>query len=684
MATPQIEHVVVLMLENRSFDSVLGWLYEDDEPALNIPPAAAGDRFHGLAGVDLSRFVNHSTHPNLTAEPTRGAEGFTVPTPDPGEEYEHVEVQLFGTKHPPPGATPTMTGVLEDYVGVMRALGYDTAAIAARAPSILQSCTPGQLPVLNQLARHYAVSDAWFSSVPSQTNPNRAFAYCGTSHGLVDNGELETDPRAKAIEHAVGMRIGDDRFPERTIFNAVHDAGKDWKVFWQTSYLPHKIAELLAVADEILPYLGAFGEKVKELQTCADYLGGLTGETIESNYTYRLFPAIQKIPDAPSCFADLDEFHASARRGSLPAFSFIEPSWTISQCGTETGVAKRLVTAMGNDYHPPANLLVGEDFVRSVYESLIADRDAWARTVLLITFDEFVGSFDHVPPPAAVPPWGKDGKPPFESPTGFKFDRLGVRVPTIVVSPWVQEGTVFRSTTDQAYDHTSIIATTLRLLDLDTPPSQFGARTATAPTFEGVLTLDEARTDAGAIPFLDVARRIDEPVAYGDQVALEYQDGSYVGAAKQARKSLPYPSSLDRVACDLGIAARFPTCTDHDGCVPLVFVSSSADPAGVGDGDQVWLVSKEPALGGDDVLGAWSDSRDCYWFDLYLDGDDAARQRWAITNVSRPDQPIRYGDQVRMVNRSTGHALVTDRGRWLSTARPDQAGTWTVLPYVRA
>ena len=80
-----------------------------------------------------------------------------------------------------------------------------TATINRRAARSHESYTPAQLPVLNQLARHYAVSDAWFSSVPSQTNPNRAFTMCGTSHGLVNNGELEEkDSPAVEIEKIAG------------------------------------------------------------------------------------------------------------------------------------------------------------------------------------------------------------------------------------------------------------------------------------------------------------------------------------------------------------------------------------------------------------------------------------------------------------------------------------------------
>ena len=79
MSMEKIEHVVVLMLENRSFDGLLGWLYEHDAPALNIPPAAAGDQFRGLQGIDPNKFINTALDGTLSAKPRRGVEGFTVP-----------------------------------------------------------------------------------------------------------------------------------------------------------------------------------------------------------------------------------------------------------------------------------------------------------------------------------------------------------------------------------------------------------------------------------------------------------------------------------------------------------------------------------------------------------------------------------------------------------------------------
>jgi phospholipase C len=675
------------MLENRSFDNLLGWLYDSDTPSLTIPPPAAGDAFHGLAKTDLRRFENRARGGSISSLPTRGARGFTVPTPDPGEEFEHVNEQFFGTPTPPPGAVATMTGVLEDFADVMQALGYSEAEIRRRAASIMESYTPSQLPVLSQLAKNYAVSDSWFASVPSQTNPNRAFTLCGTSHGLVNNGELESDPRAQAIEKILGMHIGDDRFPERTIFNAMQDAGRDWRVFWQCGYLPQKIARLLDAVGSIPSWVPGFGglkQLLGDLRPYAGYLTELSSGDLASSYTWRLFPAIQQVSNAASHFSRIDEFHAMARSGRLPAFSYIEPIWTISQCGADTGL-KRLFTAMGNDYHPPANLFPGESFLRDVYQSLIANREAWLKTVLIITFDEFVGTFDHISPPAAVPPWGAGNQPPFRSPTGFGFDRLGGRVPTIVVSPYVQKGTVFRSTTDADYDHTSIIATSLDMLGVPESPASFGQRAARAPKFDNVLTLGQPRTDEAKLAFLDIARSSGDPVRYGDQFILQHSDGDYLTRFKAAAKAASLPDSLLSIGVDLGVCAYFPTYGQQGPGAPLTFASPNPDASAVNDGDRVWVVSLEPELGADNVLGAWADSHDCYWYDLVLDGDNAAQEVWTIQKVARPGSPLQFGDRVRLLNLSYNQGLAKDdrwlvSGHWITTAKSGAA--WTVQPFV--
>ena len=207
------------------------------------------------------------------------------------------------------------------------------------------------------------------------------------------------------------------------------------------------------------PVSAALQTLVIALSKYIDYMKELTSGDVTSCYTYRLFPQISRqIPDWAAHFQKLEDFHSRARSGQLPAFSYIEPFWSIAHTTNNDPTYQALFSVLGNDYHPPANVLVGEQFVKEVYTSLISNRDAWRKTLLLITFDEFVGTFDHVTDrlkvddnnPVVQPPWGQHGQAPPFSPTNsthYGFDSLGARVPTILVSPYVQQGTVFRSST---------------------------------------------------------------------------------------------------------------------------------------------------------------------------------------------------------------------------------------------
>lgn len=688
MSMKNIDHVVVLMLENRAFDSMLGWLYEKDEATLHV---GADDPYRGLQNVKLADFLNTAAG-YLESPPVRGAVGFAVPGLAPGEEIAHVDMQFFKTKTPDPEAKATMKGVLQDFVDVMVAGGRSEAEIKAQAGEIMQTYTPAQLPVLSQLARHYAVSDDWFASVPSQTNPNRAFLMTGTSHGLVDNGQLETSPQAREIEKILHMGIGDDRFPEQTIFNALQAGGTDWGVFWQTSLIPHKIARLLEDLPTLIvllvldPVLAALLEGVlAALHEYTHYLEELASGELSSCYTWRLFPAIQTIPGADKHFQGIGDFHARARAGTLPAFSYIEPVWTVAQKATDDKW-KNLFTHLGNDYHPPGNMIAAETFVKEVYESLIARPEKWERTLLVITFDEFVGTFDHVSPPAAEPPWGA-AKPDFPT-HGFDFKRFGGRVPAILVSPWIQRGTVFRSSTGTPYDHTSVIATTLKWRGLGDQIASFGARTRSAPTFEDVLTLRQPRTDAAKIGFLEVARKTGDPVQFGDPIVLRNQNGKYLTIATRAKKSelvppVPVPDHLMGYAVDLDVAAHFPTLGGDKKATLTLRTSLPDPPAAVPDGATLFLVTLEKDVGSANFLGAWADSHDCYYYDNYVQGEDRDKETWIVQQVENSGQPLRYGDKIYLSNRHYADQRLShdDRpfqGGWITTRR--NGDSWVIEP----
>ncbi|MGM0554737.1 MAG: alkaline phosphatase family protein [Pseudomonadota bacterium] len=127
-----------------------------------------------------------------------------------------------------------------------------------------------------------------------------------------------------------------------------------------------------------------------------------------------------------------------------------------------------------------------------VVHNALRSGPAWDETLLVITFDEHGGIFDHVPPPYARNPWPNDVN------DGFRYNILGPRVPTLLVSPWIREQTVFRSPTDVAYDSTSILATLLHWFGIPTMRWGLGERVARAPTFEGALLRERPRRDSPA------------------------------------------------------------------------------------------------------------------------------------------------------------------------------------------
>ncbi|PYR53037.1 MAG: hypothetical protein DMF89_00775 [Acidobacteria bacterium] len=190
----------------------------------------------------------------------------------------------------------------------------------------------------------------------------------------------------------------------------------------------------------------------------------------------------------PQFFGTFDQFLADCQAGTLPDYSFIEPNYS-----DHDGDAGAL---LASDQHPDHDVREGERFIASVYQAIKDNPALWASTALLVTYDEHGGIYDHVPPPACTP----DGfvAQPGDTQTGkpFLFDRLGVRVPAILVSPWVQKRTVVPgpgAPGGRVFEHASIPATITKLFigDYDNR----SVREKRAETFLDLLTLDQMRTD---------------------------------------------------------------------------------------------------------------------------------------------------------------------------------------------
>ncbi len=172
----QIDHVVVLMMENRSLDNLLGWIYPTGSTPAQVLPAGSSSSYNGLTSslCNTDPNVNNGQPVYVSNGTTQWSEGgnivseWLVPSPDPGEEFAHVTTQISND----------MGGFLTDYL---------TQQPGIPAEQIMQSYSVAQLPIISTLAKSFAVSDAWFASVPSQTWPNRGFTQTGSSDGFINN-----------------------------------------------------------------------------------------------------------------------------------------------------------------------------------------------------------------------------------------------------------------------------------------------------------------------------------------------------------------------------------------------------------------------------------------------------------------------------------------------------------------
>jgi phospholipase C len=384
------------MLENRSFDHMLGLLY----PGRSGP---GGQPFEGLLGTESN---NDGSGKPVTVFPidASSAGAYFMPGADPGEGYANTNVQLFGTGSPPDPPTPTMPGFVTNFAS---AITFDQrsnrSVLSGTTPaSIMGVFPPAALPVLSGLARGFAVCDHWYSSVPTETFPNRAFACAATSQGHMNDATSS--------------------FTVPSIFGLMTTHGVSWKIY------------------------------------------GYDAEPL----TRGNFPDVMDAPDAN--FGKFADFQADAAAGQLAAYSFLEPSWG----------------STGNSQHPNYDVALGEAFILQVYQA-VRNGPGWASTLLIITYDEHGGCYDHVPPPAgATPPDSTVGE------FGFDFTRFGVRVPAVLVSPLIAAGTIYRVPAGSTpLDHTSVLKTIERRWGLPA----LTARDAAAPDLGGALTLTAPRTD---------------------------------------------------------------------------------------------------------------------------------------------------------------------------------------------
>ena len=445
---PQIDQVVVLVLENRSFDHLLGF-HPSDDPA-----------FDGLLRGGPYTNPGYDGGPPVAAEPTAK---HVLPV-DPDHAHDAVMAQLGLTG----GArTATNSGFVESYERKGRGLAApvfegllaplanllhlgqstpSTAPVVGRGPLSMRCQPPDNVPVLTGLAAGFGVCSRWFASVPGETWPNRNFLHAATSDGTTD-----IEPRF---------------YDNRTIFEVLEDAGRSWHIYYDDT-----------------PQVWAFSRLWQD---------GRAANWFRSA-----------------------EFAGHVRAGRLPAYSFIEPNHRPPIHATPfihvDGVhghsdsqhpANNQVPNADYDAAPPSgpgDFERAESLLAEVYEALRANPEVFRRSVLVVTWDEHGGFYDHVPPPIGIPAPGGELRPGLlgrlarlllhRRSAAFDFTMLGVRVPALIVSPFVPAGAVDAT----VRDHASVPATLRALFAPQAPP--LSARDRWAPPVLSLLSLDEPRTD---------------------------------------------------------------------------------------------------------------------------------------------------------------------------------------------
>ncbi len=367
-----VKHVIVLMLENRSFDHMLGGL-SDAIPGLDgvLPPdqparpnRADGRTYRQAPGA--SRTINY----------------------DPRHELEHTINQLKNNND----------GFVADF-----ATAYPLSEPKDRA-EIMKYFADGELPILHTLAKNFLVCDRWFSSLPGPTWPNRFFVHSGTSIGRVSMPEGILDANLHWYDQS-------------TLYDRLNEKKREWRIYYGD------VPQSLILVHQLEP------ENAKRYKSMRQF------------------------------FQD-----AASDPGQFPEYCFIEPPYY------QPGAA---------DDHPPHDVFEGERLIADVYNAIRRNDALWNSCLFIVLSDEHGGFYDHVEPPAATPPDHHVEE--------YTFGRLGVRVPAILISPYIEPGVLHTE-----FDHTSLLKYLIDKWGL----GPLGERARNAKTFADKLKLAAVNTKA--------------------------------------------------------------------------------------------------------------------------------------------------------------------------------------------
>jgi phospholipase C len=450
----KVKHIIVLMMENRSFDHMLGYS--------GISGTIAGTNLQGkIEGIDPENKPSNPDNAGIAVFSSPDAP-FILNPPDPGHDFPDVLMQLTGDSNAtldPTGTYPTNltnTGFVQDFQNQKKP--------PADPSIIMKAFAPESLPILNQLAREFVVCDHWFSSLPGPTWPNRFFVHAATSGGLDDSPTLP--------QILVSDTINGFRFDNGTIYGLLSEHRINW-----TIYAGSKFPQVLALkgirANDIIAY---------------------------------------------------DNFKTDIKNPGFPAYTFIEPNYGHFLLGNYKG---------GDSQHPLDDVSSGENLIKDVYET-VRNSGIWNETILVITYDEHGGFYDHVPPPLA----GDPGDSKNYTKHKFNFKQYGVRVPAVIISPLIEKNLIDK----RVYDHTSILASLERLFGI----GSLTKRDELANDFLDLITLEAPRDTPfnleDALPLTPLPE--DEPVVPGEALDSSLTGFLHVAYIRDLEVSTPANRSL--------------------------------------------------------------------------------------------------------------------------------------------
>jgi phospholipase C len=427
----QVEHIVVLMMENRSFDHMLGYLTRDGEPDVR-----------GLTGDESNLDAEggeHKVYPfdaRATKVQRRGEA--LQKRLDPSHSPASVKRQI-GTGN---------DGFVKDYVATRKT---DDGKPDPDFPRDLWDVPMGyyeakDLPTYDHLARTYCVCDAWHSSIPGDTWPNRLYAVAGRAaeRSLERSNLFDKLKGLPVFKRLRGAPIHD--VPAFTR----HLAEGDWR------WYAHDPATLRAVD-------GAYRR---------------LGDLMEDNFAWfdrrQMSPLTRAVEEG--LLVARDSFLDDAVNGQLRKVTWIDPNF----------IDLSVLDPHSNDDHPPSDILAGQQLVFDVYDALRKSKN-WENTVLVVTYDEHGGFYDHVTPPAVSDDSG--------------YPTLGVRVPALIAGPRVRNFVCHETDDGEAWDHTALIRSILLAFARDPRGAirKMGGRVAERKAHLGLMLEDAPRTDLPAI-----------------------------------------------------------------------------------------------------------------------------------------------------------------------------------------